>query len=303
MIRAGLVAGLLVFSQCAAAWHFAIVGDTPYSTFERRHLPEMLDEIARTQPAFIVHVGDIKGGSERCDDSLFDDRLALFNAVSAPLIYTPGDNDWTDCRRPSNGGYRPSERLAKLRSVFFGTPQSLGKQTLELTRQPGVPENQRWQRDGIVFATLHMVGSYNNASDRAEMSGRDAATRQWMDAAFDAADQSGARALVLIAHGDPHFKAYAAGHAPWPFIPFLDQLRAHLMRSPRPVVFVHGDSHQQTVDHPLLDHAGAPIAHFTRIESFGYPFMGWVRVDVDPDAASPLRFEAHTWSPHAPRQP
>ena len=46
-----------------------------------------------------------------------------------PLVYTPGDNEWTDCHRTSNGGYTPTERLDVIRTTFFPQPGlTLGKQ-------------------------------------------------------------------------------------------------------------------------------------------------------------------------------
>ena len=45
-------------------------------------------------------------------------------------MFTPGDNDWTDCDRPSNGGFNSLERLDHERQVFFSTPFSLGQHRL-----------------------------------------------------------------------------------------------------------------------------------------------------------------------------
>ena len=61
-----------------------------------------------------------------------------------PLIYTPGDNEWTDCRPISK--YDPNERLDRLRQLFFAAPRSLGQRSRALTRQSdlvnyGLPEN------------------------------------------------------------------------------------------------------------------------------------------------------------------
>ena len=39
-------------------------------------------------------------------------QIAGFPAVADPVVYTPGDNEWTDCHRASAGGYLPTERLA-----------------------------------------------------------------------------------------------------------------------------------------------------------------------------------------------
>jgi hypothetical protein len=57
----------------------------------------------------------------------------------------PGDNEWTDCDRASNGSYNPNERLALVRKMFAATPNSLGQRTIGLQRQsPSYPENVRW---------------------------------------------------------------------------------------------------------------------------------------------------------------
>jgi len=39
----------------------------------------------------------------------------LFETFEAPLIFVPGDNEWTDCHRQNNGSYDPIERL----EIFF----------------------------------------------------------------------------------------------------------------------------------------------------------------------------------------
>jgi hypothetical protein len=57
----------------------------------------------------------------------------------------------------------------------------------------------------------------------------------------------------------------------------------------KPVLYVHGDGHRYRVDQPLRDLLTHDrIATFTRVEVFGSPVVGWVRVSVDPDAASPF---------------
>lgn len=297
MIRMLLAVGGLLASPLAVAWHFVILGDTPYSTFERQSLPEMFAAIRADPPAFVVHVGDIKAGGARCDDALYADRRALFDTLGLPLVFTPGDNDWTDCRRQSNGAYDPRERLAHLRTTFYIPQRPLGGADLARTSQPGYPENQRWTREGILFVTVHMVGSYDNTADRQESPPRRAAGRRWMSAALAQAERMDARALVIFIHADPHFQAHARGRAPMAYRAFLAQLRRAALASPRPMVLVHGDSHRQIIDHPLLDDAGQPIGHFTRVETFGYPFMGWVRAQVSDDETAPLEFSARPWTP------
>ncbi|MBK7462684.1 MAG: metallophosphoesterase [Betaproteobacteria bacterium] len=111
----------------AETWRFALIGDTPYSDYERAELPKMLDAIADRHVDLIAHIGDFKHGGDRCDDAMFEDRLRLFENSRAPFSFVPGDNEWTDCRRPSNGAYDPLERLDKLRRLFWQDGLSLGQ--------------------------------------------------------------------------------------------------------------------------------------------------------------------------------
>ena len=50
-------------------------------------------------------------------------------------MITPGDNDWTDCDRASNGSFNSLERLDHERQVFFGTSASLGTHPLQQEEQ------------------------------------------------------------------------------------------------------------------------------------------------------------------------
>jgi hypothetical protein len=100
---------------------------------------------------------------------LYFRSLEFFNALDAPAMFTPGDNDWTDCDRPSNGGYSSRERLDRERLIFFSTPYSLGRRPLlqQVQTEPlclGVNgpvacvENQRWTVGRVTFATINVQG-------------------------------------------------------------------------------------------------------------------------------------------------
>ena len=124
-----LIALLLLWPILATAQplRFGLFGDTPYSAWERAKLPELMADMAAADSAFVVHTGDFKSGGDACSDALYQDRLALFQASSVPLVYVPGDNDWTDCHHRSNGAYDPLERLDRLRALFFASDQALGQ--------------------------------------------------------------------------------------------------------------------------------------------------------------------------------
>ena len=109
-LAVGTLFALLPLLTAAQRFDFVAMGDVPYLTpahftyFER-----LTARVNGIRPAFTIHVGDIKSGSSRCDDALFHRMLGMFNAYEQPFIYTPGDNEWTDCHRPDNGGFDPLE--------------------------------------------------------------------------------------------------------------------------------------------------------------------------------------------------
>lgn len=70
-----------------------------------------------------------------CSDEAPQDILGAFKKSATPLVYVPGDNEWTDCHRSNNGSCDPVERLAKLREWFFPDDLALGRRPLKLERQ------------------------------------------------------------------------------------------------------------------------------------------------------------------------
>lgn len=299
----GLCALLLLFGLPATAetWRFALIGDTPYSERERAELPKMMTAIADNPVAFIAHIGDFKKGSDRCDDALFEDRHQLFNSSRIPFVYVPGDNEWTDCDRLSNGAYDPQERLAKLRTLFWQQDRSLGQQSMQLERQPGAyPEHARFSVGPVLFVTLNLPGGNNNwgmtSEPRPEFLIRNPLVLSWLKESFAQARRDKRSAIVLLFQANPSFKHYAQGFPHRGYREFLDTLRDETLNFPGQVVAVHGDTHISRVDQPLRDRSGRPIQNFVRVETFGYPIMGWTEGIIDNDATNPLRFIIHPWS-------
>jgi hypothetical protein len=116
---------------------FAVLGDTPYGDEQRLQFPALVADVdADPDVEAVLHLGDIKSGGTTCSDERFADLRALFDTFDDPFVLTPGDNDWTDCHRASNGAYVPTERLDRLREVFFPEPgRALGGGKLELVSQ------------------------------------------------------------------------------------------------------------------------------------------------------------------------
>ena len=304
-----LLAALILAMLMAAPSHaqrvsFGLFGDTPYNAWERRHLPELIAEMDGEDLAFVIHDGDIKSGSSECSDTAFLDVLGTFRQSMHPLIYVPGDNEWTDCHRRSNGAYDPLERLAKLRELFFADAHALGRRKLVLERQSNDPafaayrENVRWEAGGVLFVGLNLPGSANNfhgakgGGPSADYLARGKANHAWLAQAFALARDRRLAGLLLVIQANPGFHAANAGRPATGFADFLDQLRRETMRFAGQVVLVHGDTHQHRIDQPMEDpESGAPIKNFTRVETFGSPSFGWIKASVDPANPRLFRFE------------
>ncbi len=294
---------LLAFSlgSQAETWRFAIIGDTPYSDRERIELPKMLDAIADYSVEFVVHVGDIKNGQDRCDDALFADRYTLFQSSRVPLVYSLGDNEWTDCHRLSNGAYDPLERLTRLRQLFFSQPRTLGQKNFALERQSATyPEHIRFRLGPVLFVSLNIPGSRNNRGlneePSAEYRARNPQVLQWMKEGFALAKREKLAGIAFMFQANPGFSGFAKG-LPLPgYGEFLKTLQTETQQFPGQVLVIHGDTHTSRQDHPLNDSQGKVLENFTRVESFGYPVMGWTHAIIDTEAPSLFRFTPNPWT-------
>jgi hypothetical protein len=161
-------------------------GDLPYSDLQAQTgVPNLIADMNRQDLEFTVHDGDLKVGSgvpgsvtpTTCSDAMYVQALGYLKMLKAPAMFTPGDNDWTDCDRPANGGFNSLERLDHERALFFSTPYSFGQhrkrqevQTAALCSGVSGPvpcvENRRWSVGGVMYVTL-VQGSCNNLCDTA----------------------------------------------------------------------------------------------------------------------------------------
>jgi hypothetical protein len=286
--------------------NFAVFGDTPYRHWERENLPQMMAEMDAAKLSFAVNIGDIKGSSTPCADAVFIDILNLFQNAAHPLIYTPGDNEWTDCER-GGGNYRPQERLSRLRELFHGDDYSLGKRKIRLERQSKNPrhaafrENARWQLGGLLFLTINVPGSHNNIADpkkpSAEYLARNAAILDWLTTGFRQAKEKQLPGIVIFMHADPSLGKAVNGGAGTGYADLLKRLVAETRDFRGQVMLVHGDTHYQRVDKPLGDPlTGATLENFTRVEVYGSPFMGWMEINADTGRPGLFRYKAHPFS-------
>jgi Calcineurin-like phosphoesterase len=276
---------------------FAMMGDTQYRPAEEELFPEMLKSIDDADVEFVVHIGDFKAGSNAaCTDELYQRRYTEFSRSKHPLIYLPGDNEWVDCRRPSNGPFVPLERLQKLREIFFAKPESLGQKRLTLTRESDVfasdadlsryRENTMWEMGSVVFVTLNIQGSNDNkgfdADNDREHIVRTRANVAWLKHAMVRAKRNEFIGLVVFQQANPGFEENPESVGKSGFHDFLAAFEIEARAFGKPILFAHGDSHQFRIMQPYLSPLDKrPIANVTRLETYGSPFTNWVHVTVD----------------------
>ncbi len=301
-----------------APYKIGLWGDLPYSEAQEVGVTRLIDDMNSQKLSFTVHDGDLKAGSNSlCDNALYAKALGYFNTLEAPAAFTPGDNDWTDCDRPSNGGFNSLERLDYERQVFFSTNFSLGRRQLaqEVQTAPlclGVNgavscvENRRWTFGRVTYATLNIQGSCNNLCDTApdpeEYAARNAANIAWMKETFKLAKERNSAAVMLISQANPGWDQTDPTRAPLRdaktlvqtdgqpdgFKDFLLALRDEVIAFGKPVAYVHGDSHYFRIDKPFLDAQGRRLENFTRVETFGNNQgngtndVQWIKVSVNP---------------------
>jgi hypothetical protein len=307
---------------------YSVIGDTPYSVFQIQHFPDDIAEInADPDVSRVIHVGDIKSGSTRCDTVDNDPNTGDFTQIKAdfdlfadPLVYTPGDNEWTDCHRANNGGYVPTERLGVIRSMFFPVPgQTLGQNPASVeTQGGGYPENVTWNESRVQWGVIDVPGSNNDwapwfgaARTQAqidEVTNRTAADLEWIDHVFAEAKASKAKAVVIATQADmwdpAFFNPGPAADASDHFTPIVRALVKRSLAWERPVILFNGDSHIFETDHPLADPSTPqnqiygvtkPVDNLMRITVNGSttPCHQWLELTINPKAD-----EIFSWSRH-----
>jgi hypothetical protein len=185
----------------------AVYGDSPYGgspTDDSQTLatPAFIDSInADPNVSLVLHVGDIHSGKQFCTEAYDETIYHLWTRFEDPLVYTPGDNEWTDCHKTGEGGgsynkttgqidyvrdasgnpvdYASGDPIANLgliRSIFFANPgHALADRKIVLSQSQAFDsahpsdakfvENVMWEQSKVVFVTIDLPGGSNNDTD------------------------------------------------------------------------------------------------------------------------------------------
>ena len=312
-LASAMILGLLTLPTLTRAetpLRFIAIGDMPYSELENNKLKGAITQaIANADVPFVVHYGDFKGGSETCTEDLFRERRDdILGLLPGRVFYTPGDNEWTDCDRAFLS--KPVSELGQLdllRRLFFATPLALPA-SWTYARQPLLPENARWVQHGVLFATVHLVGTNNGrkeilrddpAAALAFVEARDQANRVWLQEAFSQAEAIQAKAVVIITQADVTKSGGSEACSTAnpincdAFAPFRSQLIGHAKsfgggdQRPKPVLLIHGDTAPYCLD---TGFGGDVAPNVWRLNAWG-------------DFQSPADATAITVQPHQIHEP
>jgi len=310
-----LAFGTAAFGAPESHFAFAVVANVMTSPADEPAARRLIDAIGLDRRnAFLVYDGNLKGLDEPCADALYDRRLALLDASRAPVVFVPGQHDWTTCGLNGAGGYDPVERLDLLRQTFFANPTTLGQNPLAVTRESELSrfrpyrENVRWQFGDTVFVAMNVPNGNNhylNAGGRnGEFEDRVIANRFWLERAAEYARRTNARAIVIFIEADP-MPARSEHAKRFDWLPFsyhprdgYEEFRHDLIRVARsfrgPIVIVHTVNAKLprgfVIDQPLRGARGKPVANVTRIAfSLRAPLTQWLEVDDDMKRRPPLR--------------
>jgi len=298
-----LICSCGIFAQTADSFRFVALGDMPYTLPDDEvRYQRLIAAINQMNPSFSIFIGDTKSGSTPCSDEYNLKVKESFNQFSSPLIYSIGDNEWTDCHRSLAGAYDPLERLAGLRASFFNSNQSFGKKHLTLTRQGDIDpafkkfvENAYWVKNRILFVNLHIPGSNNNFERdelaKAEYRERNQANLEWIKQMFALASSKQYAAIVFAYQADMF---YTPSQASSPDSGYRDTLHAFgqgAQAFKKPVLLIHGDSHRLIIDQPLkTTDQKHVLENVLRLQVMGAEQVQAVEINVNPQAEQPFSF-------------
>jgi len=296
VLALGMIAVALAFAGVAAGTNpntltLAVYGDSPYLD---PAFPDPRAEFDATIPFIntinadpsvqaVIHVGDIHSGSEACTVAYDQAIFGKWTVFEQPLIYTPGDNEWSDCTKskelkgkdvfgngPDDNGdpTMPLWQLGAVRTIFFSNPGwTLGQHPMQVISQGKTEgsqyvENVMWQQSKTVFVTLNIPGGSNNDIDPwytaasphpaqgVEMQARTDADVRWLSAAFRMADANNAHSLVIIGQADMWDTSDLPSHQT-NYEPIIKAMADGAKAYGKPVLYFNGDSHVYRSDNPL----------------------------------------------------
>jgi hypothetical protein len=258
-----VILGSMAFAAVAAAEPitFSIMGCGPYTPADK---PAVVFYVAQENrehvSEFMVHLGDlfkmpavIKPEAERAKPPAVDppgpdhmateteyhwaaDMLTASNTI--PTWIVVGDNEWNDLEDPAQGWKWWQKYYSKFEEHFHPAWKT--------ERQAERPENFTFERKGVVFIGLNLVGG--RVHDAAEWAIRLPQDAAWIKEVLTRPAMSDVRAAVILCQANPF--TIKPGEPKDKFKSFLIPFRQAAAEWKKPLLFLHSDGHVWIDDQP-----------------------------------------------------
>jgi hypothetical protein len=210
-MKLNLIKRLMVVLAACFGWNigFAPAHAEPIHFGIFNHETNLQTELARRDEdnlAFIL-INGLKNKKDPCDEAVYQQRKAWFDASEQSIIVSLAASDWQNC--DTNNTSNP---IAYIRELMFNGDFSLGACKLPVTRLAAnhkfdqYVENTRWEIGNILFATVNLPANNNHylaeAGRNGEFEDRQVANRLWLQRLFALARQKRTHALVLFSDGN-----------------------------------------------------------------------------------------------------
>jgi len=222
---------------------FAAIGDTPYyeSDTELLAVTEALEEMAKAELPFVVHVGDIMRGRTNCERDLYEMRADVFSKSPIPFLITIGDNEFNDCKNAVKSQALFREVILNnppVHQFITGTDENFDG--LTITRQREMIENAAWSYNGVDFMMLvlpDLPGNY--PLDDESINEILNANTVFLVNYFKKAIQNKSEAVVLIMHSSPVTCGLEA------CFDFIGLIENEVIKFKKPVLLINGSNHDR----------------------------------------------------------
>ena len=245
---------------------FCVVADVPYFPDEERILPQQIGS-QMDGCEFLVHLGDIKNGDDKCDQKLYRNVELTLMMSPVPTFIVVGDNEWNDC-----GNEKKIEAGWDLWTTHFMNLEDNWAHDFNVTRQPDYQENFYFIRKRTLVIGLNIVGGLVHDGD--EWFRRLSSEAEWVRSLIQTIVPGSASGVIIMAHANPtnshrHF-----------FNPMKGYIAAEFQDIP--ILYLHGDGHEFIYRRNFYDQP-----NFLAIQHEGGVRDPILKILADPQALGP----------------
>lgn len=247
----------------ASPFSFGVIAKQLKATNGEATVRNAIAESDADNLAFVV-VNGVKAVDEPCTDTVYKNHRALLDSAKNGLIVSITASDWAQCVNAKNRSIA-TERISRLRDLFFADEFSLGDSKIPLIRQSTMPqfrmyaENMRWRINDVMFATINLPSNNNNylnaAGRNSEFEDRQIANTDWLKRLFLTAKIGKLDGIVLFCDGNPfvpaeHSSFFSSDNKRAGYATIRRQIMTFAAKFPGRILIVHSDRDAHQISAP-----------------------------------------------------